>query len=262
MFLRVMFFGAILFSFFTLKAQSKAFHIGGGLKVSSSWILNQNNYGTLDGFNNIFARRSELDYATTLGGGAGVVGGYFFTKKHSIEAGLYFDKAGQKYKDEIFQDIASTNYRVEVKRNVKLNYIKIPVLYTFNLVNERRSVFEYVNYYFSVGPQFSALVSVYETVDIEDPAIGNNLGEVPESEKFRNIDIGLTFNNGVRFRVSKQLYFNVGVDVYVGLIDINGKTIRDLAYFSKNDVEYKPSHNFNVGLNAGIHYIFTSNSYY
>lgn len=262
MLLRVMFFSGILFSFLNLNAQTKAFHIGGGMKFSSSWILNQNNYGTLDGFNNVFARRSELDYATTFGGGAGVVGGYFFTKKHSLDIGLYFDKAGQKYKDEIFQDIASTNYRVEVKRNIKLNYIKVPVLYTFNLVNERRSIFEYVNYYFSVGPQVSALISVYEEVDIDDPDIKNNLDNVKESEKIRNFDIGLTFNNGVRFRLNKQLYFNVGIDVYIGLIDINGKTIRDLAYFSKNDVEYKPSHNFNVGLNAGVHYIFTSKAYY
>ena len=110
MLVRVILFIGFLFSFLDLSAQTKAFHIGGGMKISSSWILNQNNYGTLDGFNNVFARRSELDYATTLGGGAGVVAGYFFTKKHSIDVGVYFDKAGQKYKDEIFQDIASTNY--------------------------------------------------------------------------------------------------------------------------------------------------------
>ena len=149
-----------------------------------------------------------------------------------------------------------------MKRSIKLNYIKVPVLYTFNLVNERRSIFEYVNYYFSVGPQISGLISVNETVEIDDPSIGNNLEEVPEKEKFRNFDIGLAINNGVRYRINKKIYLNFGIDVYVGLIDINGKTIRDLAYFSKNDVKYKPSHSFNVGLNIGMHYIFTQKAYY
>lgn len=262
MLVRVVFFTVILFSIFDLSAQDKAFHIGGGAKFANSWILNQNNFGTLDGFNNVYAKRSELDYKLTFGGGAGIVAGYFFTKRHSVDLALYFDKAGQKYEDNIYQDIGSTNYAVNVKRNVKLTYVKIPVLYTFNLVNDRRTVFEYVNYYFSVGPQVAFLATVYETVKIDDPDIKNNLANVPKSEKFRKFDIGLTFNNGMRYRINKQLYLNLGVDIYVGLIDINGKTIRKLEYYSKNDVKYSPSHNFNVALNAGVHYIITPKAYY
>jgi len=262
MFLRVIFFSVIFLNFFLLRAQNKSFHIGGSFNVASSWILNQNNYGTLDGFNNVYARRSELDYATTIGGGGGINAGYFFTKKHSMETALYFDLAGQKYKDEIFQDIGSTNYQVAVSRIVKLNYLKIPVLYTFNLVNERRSIFEYVNYYFSVGPQFAALVSVAETVEIEDPSIDNNLENVAKKDKFRNFDVGFCINNGIRYRATRQIYLNFGINIYVGLIDINGKTIRDLEYFSKNDVKYKPSHNFNAALNVGVHYIFTQKRYF
>ena len=67
MFLRLVFFSALIMCFFNTKAQ-KAFHFGGMANFSNSWILNQNNFGTLDGFNNTFARRSELDYSITIGG--------------------------------------------------------------------------------------------------------------------------------------------------------------------------------------------------
>lgn len=258
----------ILFAFFTfsLLAQEKAFHIGGFGNFSSCWIINQNNFGTLDGFNNNFAKRSELDYALTFGGGMGVMAGYNISKRHGVEVGLYFDKAGQKYNDDIGQDNYTTSPTsidyVNVKRNVKLSYIKLPVLYKFELVPKRRSLSKTVNYYFEVGPQFAYLLSVYEKVQIADPNIGNNLSGVPESEKFRKTDAGLAINNGVQIRINKNIYCNAALNLYFGLVDINGKTIKDLEYFSKNDVAYRQSNNFTAAINVGIHYLFVSRGYY
>lgn len=249
-----------------LKAQEKAFHIGLAGVFSNNWILNQNNFGTLDGFNNNFAKRSELDYAITFGGGAGIDVGYNISKRHGIQSGLYIIKQGQRYKDEIGQENYTTSPTsidyIEVKRNVKLNYAKIPILYKFELVPKRRSMSKTVNYYLSVGPEIGFLFGVFEKVEIADANIQNNLSGVRESEKFRKIDAGLSINNGVQIRLNKNVYFNTGLHLYFGLIDINGKKIKDLEYFSKNDVKYKPSHNFNASINVGVHYLFVSKGYY
>jgi hypothetical protein len=262
MFLRLVFFSALIISFFNVKAQ-KAFHFGGMANFSNPWIINQNNFGTLDGFNNSFARESELDYSITIGGGFGIIGGYNISKRHGIEFALYYDKCGQKYRGDIYQETnMSSNFPVEVTRNIKLNYIKLPVLYKFELVPKRRSLTKKMNYFFEIGPQFAYLLSVYEGISIDYPGIGNNLDGVPESDKFRKIDLGMAINNGIQFRLNKNVYLSTSLNLYVGLIDLNGKVIRELDYFSNNDVEYRPSHSFNASINVGIHYLFISRAYY
>ena len=262
MFVRLIFFSALLISFFNASAQ-KAFHLGGMANFSSPWIINQNNFGTLDGFNNPFARGSELDYNITLGGGFGVVGGYNISQRHGISFALFYDKCGQKYHGKVYQDDnMSSNFPVNVTRNVKLNYLKLPILYKFELVPKRRSMTKKVNYFMEIGPQVSYLLSVYEGINIDYPGIGNNLAGIPESDKFRKIDAGLAINNGIQYRFNKNVYMSTSLNLYFGLLDINGKVIRDLDYFSNNDVKYRPSHSFNVALNLGVHYLFVSKAYY
>lgn len=262
MFLRLVLFSLLIINFFHSNAQ-KAFHFGAMANFSNPWILNQNNFGTLDGFNNTFARGSELDYTITLGGGFGVIGGYNISKRHGIEFALFYDKCGQKYHGNIYQETnMSTNFPVEVKRNVKLNYLKLPILYKFELVPKRRSMTKKVNYFFEVGPQVAYLLSVYEDVVIDYPGIPNNLAGVPESDKFRKVDVGLAINNGIQYHLNKNLFFSTSLNLYFGLIDINGKVIRDLDYFSNNDVKYRPSTSFNAAINFGIHYLFVSPEYY
>ncbi len=219
MFLRLLLFSILMLNFFESEAQSKAFHFGASAHLGNPWIVNQNNFGTLDGFNNPFARRSELDYSITMGGGFGIVGGYNISKRHGVQASLFYDLCGQKYKGLIYQeDNMSSNFPVDVKRSVKLNYIKLPIVYKFELVPKRRSLSKKINYFFEVGPQFAYLVSVYEDVDIDYPGIGNNLAGVPESDKFRNIDIGMTINNGMKYRFNKNLFLSTSLNLYFGLI--------------------------------------------
>lgn len=262
MFPRLLYFAAIFIATSAF-GQEKAFHVGAMANFSSPWIINQNNFGTLDGFNNPFARGAELDYKITLGGGIGVIGGYNISKRHGIEAALYYDFAGQKYKGTVYQDDnMSSNFPVEVTREVKLNYMKLPLLYKWELVPKRRSLSKKFNYFLSVGPQIAYLISVYETVDIEDPSIGNNLSGVPESDKFRKFDVGAMLNNGFQYRINKNVYFFSSLNMYVGLIDLNGSVIRELDYYSKNDVGYKPSHSFNIALSFGVQYLFVSKGYY
>lgn len=262
MYSRLLFF-ALLFAITSAFGQKKAFHMGMMANFSSPWIINQNNFGTLDGFNNPFARGSELDYKVTLGGGVGIIGGYNVSKRHGFEFALHYDFCGQKYKGVIYQeDNMSSNFPVDVTREVKLNYIKLPLMYKWELVPKRRSMTKKMNYYFSVGPQIAYLISVYEEVGIDYPGIGNNLAGVPESDKFRKFDIGAVLNNGIQYRLNKNVYFFTSLNLYVGLIDINGKVIRDLDYFSNNDVKYRPSHSFNAALSFGFQYLFVSRGYY
>ncbi|MCB9257648.1 MAG: PorT family protein [Chitinophagales bacterium] len=264
MFLRLTFLFAQLFLIGIISAQEKAFHLGGAAMFTNPWILNQNNFGTLDGFNNPFARGSELDYSIKVSGSFGLVGGYNITKRHGIQFGVLFEQAGQKYHGDVYQEDAtsSSSYPVEVKRNVKLNYLRVPLLYKFDLKPKSRSLSKKMNYFFALGPQLGYLMSVYENVTIAQEGIGNNLAGIPESDKFRKVDIGLCIENGVQFFVNNNVYLSTGLNLYFGLIDINGEAIRDLQYYSNNDVKYRPSYNFTAGINFGVHYLFISREYY
>lgn len=72
----------------------------------------------------------------------------------------------------------------------------------------------------------------------------------------------MSINNGIQYRLNKNVYLSTSLNLYVGLIDINGKVIRDLDYYSNNDVKYKPSHSFNPSINFGLHYLFIPREYY
>lgn len=257
------FIASILFFFvFSIAQAQKDFHLGVTASFSTPFIINQNNFGTLDGFNNEFARTSELDYRVALGGTFGVSMGYNFTEKYGLQWELLIDKLGQKYDGIVKQDIGATNYDVLVKRQLNLIYVNFPLLFKFEGKNVLGVGKKKLKYYLTAGPQIGALLSVYEVVEIADATIPNNKGNIQEREKFRNLDFGLAVNNGILFYWQRNMYFNASFNLYFGLLDINGKTIRDLEYFSNNDVSYKPSHNFRPAINVGYHYIFTTRRFY
>lgn len=256
---------ATLFAFFSIvffiQAQ-EGFHIGAKASFSTPFIINQNNFGTLDGFNNQFAKKSELGYKIAVGGNFGMAAGYNFSDHYGFQFELLLDKMGQKYAGDIKQDVGSTNFDVLVKRKVNLLYLNLPLLFKYEAKTRKMGRKKKIKYYLTVGPQVGFLLSVYETVEIDNPDIPNNLANIQEREKFQSIDFGLAINNGVNIYFNRWVYLNAGLDLYFGLVDINGNSIKDLGYFSDNDVEYKPSHNFRPALNVGVHYLLTQRKFY
>lgn len=236
----------------------KGFHLGANGTFNSTWILNQNNYGTLAPFSNGIVRASEMNYLPTWGGNGGIVLGYNADRNWGVQAEVQYNATGQKYEDN-FEGPAnipegtfgSAAERVNVKRYVKLSYIQIPIMAKFTS-NKSHVVKAYV----MLGPQFGVRVSASEEVKVAGYVyLPDSLAFTPK-QKFQSFDIGLVLQTGADIYATDKLYFSAGITVYGGLFDINGKALRRLDWYSKNDINYQKSFNFRAGLTLGIHYIF------
>ncbi|MCS6935576.1 MAG: PorT family protein [Chitinophagales bacterium] len=239
----------------TGKAQ-EGFHLGVAGAFNSTWILNQNNYGTLAPFTNYLVRSSEMDYRFTWGGQAGIALGYNFTRNWGIQAEILYNFTGQRYEDN-FEGPAiipqgtfgSAQQYVNVKRNISLQYLQIPVMARFISSGSNT-----VRFTAALGPQVGFRTRAREEVYIA--GYPYDTLALPPKEKFRPVDFGLALQAGAEIYATDNLYLDVGLNVYGGLTDINGQVLRTLGWYSQNDVKYQKSYNFRIGLMAGIHYLF------
>lgn len=239
-------------------AQRKSFHLGVSGAANVSFILNQNNFGTLAPFGQQVVRQSELAYLFTGGGTAGVNFGYFFDDKWGLEMHALYLRAGQHYEDDmagpatIPQGTFGTkgNGRVKVKRSIDFNYIQIPILAKFTYGDEL------AKFHAALGPSISALVSGKEKVSIAGYDYIDSKNNFTFDEKFRKYDFGIALNLGVDIWFGKNLFLNIGLHSYCSILDINGNKMREVDWYSKNDLTYQKSYNFYTGLNVGIHYVF------
>lgn len=238
----------------------KGFHLGVSGTFNSTWILNQNNYGTLEPFVQPYVKKSEMNYLATWGGNAGVVLGYNFTNNLGLQAELQYNVTGQKYKDNFegpakvpvdtgIVTLGSATERVEVTRSIKLNYIQIPVMFKV-ITNKGKKV----KFFFCIGPQIGFRTAVSEEVKVG--GIPYDRLALAPSEKFKTVDIGLAMQLGIEVFATDYLFIDIGLSTYGGLNDLNGKTLKDLDWYSKNEVSYQKSYNFRAGLMAGVHYLF------
>jgi len=237
-------------------SSQKGFHIGAGGSFNTTWILNQNNYGTLAAFSTPIVKQSEMNYKPTWGGNAGIVLGYNGDKNWGIQAEIQYNVTGQKYEDNFLGPatipegtLGAGGGRVNVKREVKLSYIQIPVMAKFTS-NKGHIAKAYI----MVGPQFGVRVSASEEVKVADFVYSSEPLAYTSNEKFQTFDVGVVLQTGADIYATDKLYFNAGITVYGGLFDINGSVLKN--WFSKNDPSYQKSYNFRAGINLGVHYIF------
>jgi hypothetical protein len=237
----------------------KGLHIGAVGSFNSVWITNQNNYGTLNEFNEQIVRQSEMDYLFTWGGNVGVELGYNFHKRWGIQIEPSFAWAGQKYDDDFLGPVAKsdatspihvpeTRY-VNVQRTVRLNYFQLPLMLKFQTRLDDRT-----NFFVMVGPQVGFLTSATEEVKVNYNVY--DALRFTADQKFQKIDVGLALNLGLDIYPTDWLYISVGLPTYVGLTDINGNVLKKLEWYSKNDLNYQKSKNFRIGLQLGAHYFF------
>lgn len=236
------------------------FYMGVSGTFSSTWILNQNNYGTLEPFQKSYVKQSEMDYLPTWGGNGGVVLGYNFLKNIGVKAELQYNVTGQKYEDNFegpatvpvdsgFITLGSASVRVNVKRTIKLQYLQIPILFKALAGKSDKAKF-----FVCIGPQIGFRTYAFEEVKVGDIPY-NNLPFKP-SEKFKAVDVGLALQTGVEIYATQYLFIDIGLSAYGGLNDLNGKVLKELDWYSKNDVSYQKSYNFRGGLMVGVHYLF------
>ena len=239
----------------------EGFHIGASGTFSSTFIFPQNNYGTLAPFKLGVVRSSEMDYKLTWGGSGGIVVGYNIKHWVGVQAEIQYNYTGQKYEDNFVgpatiptssgtQTFGGGNMRVNVKREIRLSYIRIPILVKFTT-----SKGHIAKFYGALGPQIGFRLSAKEEVKIEGNIyLPDSLAFTPK-QKFQTVDAGVAIQLGTEIYATDHLYFNVGISGFVGFTDINGKVLKELDWYSKNDVTYKKSFIANAGLVVGVHYI-------
>jgi opacity protein-like surface antigen len=205
----------------------------------SSVITNQNNYGL----------PFEMDYKAAFGGGVNANVGFDFNKNIGLKLEIGYAKLGQKYEDT-YKDTLYT-------RNIRLNYLQIPLLFKF------RTSGEVARFYVMAGPQFNILLSASQEY-LKSGADFDSLykpGTWPKpvlisqktiTERFASFDIMGRLDLGVDISLGKSLFINVGLTMAYGFLDINA-TDYQIPNYSSGD--YNPSHNIYGGLNFGINYV-------
>lgn len=283
----------VLLCFFTLTVSARrgtrhssydgmlrtGFHMGLQGSVNSTWILNQNNYNTLNLFTIPIVRQSEMDYVFTWGGQVGANIGYTFHKHWGIEFMPSFSWAGQSYDDNFTGPVAaiqnsngsfspdpnvpnvsnyySGSYRyVNVRREVKFTYVQFPIFLKY-----QTHIGDIANYYAMLGPQVNYRQSGTETIWVNHN-IYTYPNELTPDQKFQKIDYGIALNTGVDIYATTWCYFNIGLASFVALNDLNGDALKHIDWYSKNDVTYQKSRSFYLGLNAGVHFYLGRKSYY
>ncbi|MDP1623722.1 MAG: porin family protein [Bacteroidales bacterium] len=236
---------AFLFSSVSLMAQKQLYFGLAGTGLSSI-VTNQNNYGLW----------FEMDYKVTFGGSGNVTAGFDFNKHAGLKLEIGFAKLGQKYADHTKgpNDSVYSDYT----RNVKLNYLQIPLLFKY------RTGGEVVRFYLMAGPQFNFLLSATqqylkddEIFDIKDYKPENwdkmsiQIGQEKITERYSSLDIMGRLDLGTDIQVASNLFLNVGLTLAYGLLDINGADW----HIKDHTGNYNPSHNIYGGLNFGINYV-------
>jgi hypothetical protein len=213
-------------------------YFGLGGTAMSTWVTNQNTYGL----------PYEMDYSMTFGGSGNVNIGYEISKNIGVKLEVGYAKLGQNYKDQIGDSVYS--------RNLKLNYLQIPVLFKYRVGGE------VAKFYFLVGPQFNFLLSASQKYlrngAPEDGTIIVNskpevIGEETITDRFESFDIMGRLDVGVDISLMENLFLNAGFTFAYGFTDINASEWR-LTYNPNNP--YTASHNLYGGFNVGINYRF------
>ena len=236
----------------------KGFHLGAVGAFNADFIYTQNNYGTLAPFKEPYVRVSEMDYRFTYGGHGGVVLGYNFKPQWGLQAEVRYATGGQKYEDNFIGPaeipegtFGDSHTRVNVKRQIKLGYVQIPIMAKWI------SGFGHTaKLFICLGPQFGIRTAASEQVKIADYVyLPDSLAFTPK-QKFKTFDMGIALQIGAEVYATPNLYFDMGLTGYAGLLDINGKVLKTLGWYSHNDVKYQQSRNASVGIMVGVHYLF------
>ncbi|HNY03963.1 MAG TPA: outer membrane beta-barrel protein [Bacteroidales bacterium] len=219
----------------SLMAQ-KQLYFGIGGTALSSVITNQNNYGL----------PFEMDYKMTLGGAGNINAGFDFNNHIGLKLEIGFAKLGQKY-DDNYKDTAYT-------RNVKLNYLQIPILFKY------RTGGKVARFYLMAGPQFNILTSGSQEylkggTIFNDPVAGEwsepqTYGQETISDRYSKLDVIGRLDFGTDISLATNLYLNFGLTLGYGLMDLNASDWQ----LKDHTGNYNPSHNIYGGVNLGINY--------
>ena len=177
-----------------------------------------------------FAAGDELNFRTTAHLAYGVHAAYNFNDHLGIQTGLLLSTQGQKYVND--KPTANTS-----NSEVRMSYLKIPVLLKFNSNPEASAQFVA-----TIGPQFGLLNKVDYYLNDEKLTVPG----FDYKEFFKSMDLGAVLGLGARFRLTDNLQLGTSFrfDYSLGNMENEDKWVADRA----------PSHNATGGFMVDFTY--------
>lgn len=176
--------------------QSGDYELGIGLG------LNLADISRVDGQRNTSSSRIALNTAISAE--------YYFTESWGFKAKLIYDTKG--WSDGFL--IRTDENNNDVTTDIKLNYLTIPVMANWHFGSNR-------NWNLNFGPYAGFLVNA------KDSELGLNL-----KNGFNNIDFGLAFGIGHKFKINDYLKLYIEYDGQIGIMNIfeedSGNNVRNI----------------------------------
>lgn len=230
-------------------AQSKMY-AGVNGTLAAPVIINQNNYG-----------QRELPYEVFLSANYGVQFGFETSLNSAIQIEINYTNNGQSY--------AGSYTGGSLKKDLRLQYIHVPVWYKFNFKRDTAEIRSGSKWYGAAGLFAGFLLNADMTLssgnsetdfysfsfvdnDNINTADLNRLlpqrGNPEYKELFNSFDFGVGVALGVDIYLSTKIKLNIELRGLLGIPDINAKDWQLPNRYN----EYGASRSFNGGLNAGI----------
>jgi hypothetical protein len=178
-------------------------------------------------FNEADAYHPGADYKSKFGTALGVNGGYNFSKHMGVGTEVTYTTIKQRYTDNI------------VSYTQKFNYLKIPILFTYNTNPGRKFMFTA-----KAGPQMGILLRSKIT-GASNAALNGNT-----KDQYKKLTFGAMAGAGVRMRLLDNMYLDAGIHVDGTISDTEDK---DYKGYAPNRAK---SHDLNSGLEVGVKYFF------
>lgn len=249
--LLVLLFGAVPF---LAVGQSEGLgpYIGVVGAFNNTWII----------IDNELQNNEHHEHQPTFGPAGGLVLGYKFNDKNSVQLEGFVSKQGAKY------DLLDDNDGVVGKKEIDLTYFAVPLFFKISGTGTTR-----FNLHF--GPQVSFLLRGEEVNTFnQDVTITKTYSTAPRSikqgtytlahtdsdkqkepgvYKFNTVDPSLSLGLGVEHDLSSQLYLSANLRFNYGFSDIIDSEVVE----SPNNLDkYTLRYNVVGGLQIGLHYFF------
>ncbi|MBK7427354.1 MAG: outer membrane beta-barrel protein [Saprospiraceae bacterium] len=232
-------------------AQNKMY-AGVNASLAAPVIINQNNYG-----------QRELPYDVFLTGNFGVQFGFETSLNSAIQIEINYTNSGQSY--------AGSYSGGSLKKDVRLQYLHVPVWYKFNFKKDTTALRSGSKWYGAAGLFAGFLLNADMTLSTgnsetdfysfsfkDNPNVNtadlNRLlpqgGNPDYKEVFNSFDFGVGLALGVDFYLSPKTKLNLELRGLMGVPDINAEEWR----LPNRDNEYGASRTFNAGINIGFNF--------
>jgi len=175
-------------------------------------------------FNEADVEQPGADYRSKFGTSFGVNGGYNFSKHMGIGTEVTYATLKQRYIDN------TESY------TQKFNYLKIPVLFTYNTNPDRTVMFTA-----KAGPQLGILLRS-NISGASNPVLNGST-----KDQYKKLTFGAMAGAGIRVRMLDNVYLDAGLHADGTISNTENKNYA---------VNRSKSHDLNAGVEIGIKYFF------